>query len=76
MGPQSITALMDGLVTMTGFVCLVYYSINRKWAKDHLEKVLKGPAVVFIPLLRYRVELIIMAVLVPQWADWLPKLLQ
>ena len=72
MGPQAITALMDGLVTMTGFVCLIYYSINRKWNKDDLEK-MTGFAILFVPIVRYRVEIIIATVLIPDWFTLLPS---
>jgi len=64
---------MDGLVTIAGLVCLVYYEVYRKWAKDEL--VDKGLGIVKL-VIRYRVAIIIGAVLVPQWADWLPQLFE
>jgi len=73
MGPQAISALMDGLVSIAGLGCLVYYGVNRKWNKDELADKQIG-FVKFI--IRYRIEIIIAAVLVPQWADWLPSLFQ
>jgi len=82
MGPQAIAALMEGMnlphiiVSCFGLWLLVKYSLNRKWPKDHLEARFKGPLLPLVLFIRYRVEIIIAGVLVPQWATWVPNLFQ
>ena len=65
--------IVNGIVTVAGLWFLVWYSVNRKWNKDDLTA--KGIAAMWNPIVRYRVEIIIGAVLIPDWADVVPKLL-
>ena len=64
---------INGAVTIAGLWFLVWYEVNRKWNKDDLKA--SGVASIAMGLVRYRVAIIIAAVLVPDWADLLPKLL-
>jgi hypothetical protein len=77
MQPDANTLLLakmaiNGAVTISGLWFLVWYQVNRKWNKDELK--LTGLAAMWTPITRYRVEIIIGAVLIPDWADVIPKL--
>lgn len=58
-----------GYYVFQGFVfwCLVYYSIHRRFKAEK-----PGGLIEYID--RFRIEIIAAAVLIPQWAEWLPKL--
>ena len=64
---------INGAVTIALAWFLVWYEVHRKWNKDELAP--SGMAALWIPIVRYRVALIVAGVLIPKWMDWLPKLL-
>lgn len=65
--------LVNGAVTIALVWALVWYELQRKWNRDELRA--SGLAALWAPIVRYRVALIIAAVLVPDWAELIPKLL-
>ena len=76
MDANALLAWKMGLhagMTVSLVALLVWYELHRKW--DKLETDAKGLASVVALVTRYRVAWIIAAVLVPDWADILPKLL-
>lgn len=60
--------IMDGLVTIFGLGFLMLYSVLRRFKNEK-------PKTMMERLDRWRIEIIFAAVLVPQWADWFPKLI-
>lgn len=78
MGPQAIGAIadvvqivMDGVVTIALMGVWCYYEIHRTW--DTVEKD-KHMGVIKLLLVRYRVAVVVAAVLIPEWAKWVPHL--
>lgn len=63
-----VESVMNGLISVSGMGLLVYYSIHRKFKTEK-------PKNLWERIDRWRVEIIIAGVLIPQWADWLPHLL-
>ena len=64
-----VNSIVHGIVNILGMWFLVYYSIHRKFK-------LEGRNGFWGRLDRWRVEIIIAGVLIPQWADWLPKMFE
>ena len=69
----AVKLIVNAVVTIAGLWFLVWYEVNRKWNKDDLSA--KGITALPMFFVRYRVAIIIAAVLVPDWADLLPALL-
>lgn len=74
MIPQHVSTLIADLggLLFQGYALhlLVAYSLKRKFRNEK-----PGSWTIRGMIDRWRIELIFAAVLVPQWADWLPKLL-
>lgn len=64
-----VESVMHGLISISGMGLLVYYSIHRKFKEAK-------PKGFWERIDRWRVEIIIAGVLIPQWADWLPKMFE
>jgi hypothetical protein len=56
------------IITCFGLGTLVLYSIKRRFKAEK-------PSGLFSGIEYYRIEIIHAAVLVPQWADWLPAVI-
>ena len=67
MTDVQVQLIVQGVVNSIGIMALVYYSVHRKFKDDNPKT---RTWKMWID--RWRVELIIGAVLVPQWADWFP----
>ena len=69
MNPETISILADAAVNIVGLHELVRYSLGRKFKTDNPAR-----RTMRMWIDRWRIELIFAAVLVPQWADWFPKI--
>ena len=62
--------VMTGLTNIAGMWALAWYEVNRQWNRDELSP--KGFAVVWMPVVRYRVALVIAGILIPDWLKIIP----
>lgn len=60
---------IDLVFNLAALSLLTYYSMRRRFKNEKVKSVLD-----FIG--RWRIEIIFAGVLIPQWADWLPRLLK
>lgn len=63
MDPTTAKILVHGAVSIAGMAILAWYEVNRKWNKDELQ--LTGLAMLWIPIVRYRVALIVAGICIP-----------